>query len=697
MLNHILWILSLWASTLVIGIISWPITKKIFGKMSDKGYSVSKLFGFFIISYILFLGATLRISTLSWISILIIIILWALLNGYVLQRIDKATIKSFFQKIPWKQMVAIEIAFIILLSCFTLAKSYQPEIYQIERFMDFGFIQSLQNAKELPLFDIWKSGEPLNYYYGGHFIGHVVLTITNIPTVSGFFLLGGWIFSLLALIIYRLGKDLLKMFSIQYQSEGLRKRIQSASGILSVFTVLFAGTWFMIPWVYQQILHAFGRAELPSMHYPAPTRIIPGTITEMPIYSFIVADVHAHVWGLLSGILIFAILFCLWRDTKTKLDIQNKYLWAAAFILGFGYIINSWDAITLGLLTVVVVAVKYFKQEKFKILPFCIGIAVVAYALALPWSVFFHAPIQAIGLVKTHSPLWPWISFWGAFGAIIIAYIIRSILVQEKEKRKQHFKNTSFIIIIIAVAVLFLLIIDVAYLKDILHKGEWFRANTVFKITTQVWLWLGIITGPILLWLLKSWKRMYAQVIAAAIIAIFLMIQATYPIEAVKQALLGGKDLTGIDTGLTWWQTQSPNDFAAYEFLKDIQDTLPRKERVKNIIEAEGESYTDTSRFSVFLGWPTIIGWPIHEWTWTGSYDEVNDRRKEVREIYTGTDNEKTKELLQHYNTDYIIIGKNEEDRYKKELQTEKLKSFGETIFSQGNTIIIEVQKNRKN
>lgn len=681
--GHIYWIIVFWAVTGLLGVISLPFGRFVFRFSSDRGWAFSKIIGLIAVSYIAFTLATLKLAVFNFSTLIFSALLWLAFNAGLFF-FKKEKVKNLFS---FSGIVAGEIIFLAAFSSLLIVKSFQPEIYQIERFMDFGFIQAMRNSGSLPLEDIWFSGAILNYYYFGHVMGAAVLILTGVDTIPGFFLLGALIFGLLAASLYRLGVDLSSFFS------GKLSRLKIfAAGAFSLFGTLVAGTWYMIPWLWKEALFYFGYGKMPYFFYPESTRVIPGTITEMPIYSFIVADIHAHVWGMLSGILILAILYSLWRNEEAKINFRNFCLWALAFVLGLAFMINSWDALSLGVLSLVVLAVKFWKTAKMRLSAVYLLLPVSAYLFALPWGFFNKAPVSGVGFVKDQSPLWPWLSFWGSMTAIVSAfYLWKKYGAGKKYATSKHL----FVQTVMYTGLFFLALIEIVYAKDILLQGEWFRANTVFKITIQVWLWLGVFLGPVFIWIYSSFEKKSAKVVSVFMISIYVLIGAAYPVIAVKQSYLDGKKFTGVDSGLMWWQKKYPDDYSAYLFLKDLRENLPRGERLKRIVEAEGDSYTDVSRFSVFLGWPTIVGWPVHEWTWRGSYDEVAARRSEVREIYTGLIPEKTREILGKYNVDFVIIGEVERAAYAGQIQEAKLKSLGEVIFEKGKISVIKYNKGK--
>lgn len=657
LLTHIYWIFLIWLITGILGLISMPICRLIFKSASDKGYAFSKIVGWLAISYLAFVLATLKIFQLPLPALAAAFLLWLAFNSFLFLKKRE----NIFPNL--KSVIVVEAIFLLAFSGIILIKSWQPEIYQIERFMDFGFIESLRNSVSLPAQDIWLSGHTLNYYYFGHFIGFIVLSLTGINTVPGFYLLTALIFALLACSVYRLGAD-------------MAERAGPIAGLVSIFSVLIAGTWYMVPKLFK---------GMASFFYPEPTRVIVGTITEMPIYSFIVAELHAHVWGLISGILVLAILYSIWRGQSPR--VFGPPFFGLVFVLGMAFMINSWDALTLGFLSAAVLFVKYRWDMRLLLLP------PAAFLISLPWAFFNKAPVTSAGFIFFPSAFGHWFSFWGSVIMVPIIYFILRIGRERfsTQIERETFSTSKFPGVVMLSGIFFLILMELAYAKDVLSQGEWYRANTVFKLTLQVWLWLNIFAGPLFVWLYFSFKKRLAKVICVSFLAIYLFVGSIYPVIAVKQSSLQGKKFTGIDHGLDWWKNKYPDDYEAYLFLKNLKDSLSQSEKIKIIVEAEGDSYTDISRFSVFLGWPTVVGWPVHEWTWRGSYDEVGKRRTDVIKIYTGSDAEEARALLNYYNVDYIIVGQIEKQRYDELLRTEKLRGLGNVIFERGQTFIIEL------
>ncbi|MCA9385294.1 hypothetical protein KC717_01460 [Candidatus Dojkabacteria bacterium] len=754
MIAEVHYIAALFFVNFILSVVSYPLSGLLFPKFSDRGYAFSALLGWVSVSYIHFLLSTLGILKISLSGSLLSLMIWGGINALIQWKLKPIQIsRSILLKVS-----TANILFLALVIFWTWVRGHNPEIYQIERFMDFGFIQSLMNTESLPLYDMWYSGEILNYYYFGHMIGFEVLTLSNIPMVPGFFVLVVWMFGTVGVGVYRLASEYyLYIFGVKYG-----KWTSILAGIVGLFLGLFSGTIHSAIWLWSYVNNWLTEAPLESFWYAEPTRFIEGTITEMPIYSFIVADLHAHVWGMFFGIIIFALFLGLWQKKHHRFSLLNIHIIAITISIGLAYITNAWDALTLGAVSMMLLVLLYCMYDLSKFDWRFLTILAIPFgslAISLPWSYFFEAPLGGIGVVDPASKVYEWSMYWGGFAIILLISGI-VFLFQQRLRALKHIKEHSlwylfgfggvsafwllgyalksfaikqgnegligtFLMLIVWAAVIVLAVIWLSdllfkkvskrvqliagisagiaifwilmehiYFKDILTDGEWFRANTVFKISTQVWIWLSIIIPSLIIYLVTSIKHWGGKLLITLLVVGLLGVHAIYPFKAIAQANTANREFIGFDRGLDWWKNKLPYDYEAYQFLKEYRDALPEDDKVRYIVEADGDSYQDNNMFSIFLGWPSIIGWPVHEWTWHGSYDDVDSKRKDVVELYIGTDIDMSRKLLREYQIDFIILGQVEKRLYEdRGLQTEKLESLGTVIFENAETKIIQIQK----
>ncbi len=62
-------------------------------------------------------------------------------------------------------------------------RSFTPAVVDTEKFMDVAFLSSIWRAPHLPPPDPWFSGQPINYYYFGHYL--IALVAKVLGTVPG--------------------------------------------------------------------------------------------------------------------------------------------------------------------------------------------------------------------------------------------------------------------------------------------------------------------------------------------------------------------------------------------------------------------------------------------------------------------------------------------------------------------------------
>ena len=142
------------------------------------------------------------------------------------------------------------------------------------------------------------------------------------------------------------------------------------------------------------------------------------------------------------------------------------------------------------------------------------------------------------------------------------------------------------------------------------------------------------------------------------------------------------KTFRGLD-GEKWISTKLPEKYEAIKYLKQFKDD-------KNMIEAVGDSYTFFNAVSVYSGVPTIQGWRVHEWLWRGGYDSVAVREQQVREVYEGTDIEKTKDIIRKYNAGWVLVSEDEEGMYN--INHPKLKSIGKVVWEMNESYLVRVE-----
>lgn len=691
-----------WLTLFLIGSSFIPLTSRIFDKFIDKGYLFSKVIGLLVISYLIYVSSSVHLLKFTTLNILIISLILAI------------SLWTFFRiKILSKKQLLIficeEFIFIIAIIIWSSVRGFQPAIHDLEKFMDFGFLNSILRADFFPPKDMWFTPLPINYYYFGHLFTAVLTKISTVPSYISFNLMIATIFAFSFSLSFSLGINLI--INLRKSS----KLITVISGFIIAFFVSLSGN---LQTVYSLFKGYHADSPVPfwnlplslntfpnSYWYPNATRFIFHTIHEFPSYSFVVADLHGHVLDIpivltLIGIFIHTVINKVFR----KYDV-----FLISFLLTIAYMTNAWDGIIYFGLFLLISLIIFFSKitilDRNTIYKFLIDIVinkiilfgVLFFIFSFIFNSNFSPFASGIGLncapdllIKIHrlgpfifesgkcsvSPIWQLGILYGFFVFMLSSFLIFM--------RKKQLNQTDLIALCFSLFSLILIIFpEIFYLKDI-YEG-YFRANTMFKLTYQAFILFSIASGYFLIRILlsiretknsKSRLYLYSFLLPCVVLLFFVSI---YPYFSIPSGYGYFKEYKGLN-GIKYLQEIKPYDYEAINWINQNIKGQPI------ILEAQGDSYTDFGRISANTGLPTVLGWTVHEWLWRGSYDVPASRFDDIKNLYETASISAAKTIIDKYKISYVYIGVLEKDKYK--INESKFKKLGNIIYTnQGSTI----------
>ena len=74
-----------------------------------------------------------------------------------------------------------EAVFLAVLLMWVYIFCFRPEAYGTEKFMDYGFLVSMERSLELPAKDMWYGLSGINYYYGGQYFTVYLSKLAYLP------------------------------------------------------------------------------------------------------------------------------------------------------------------------------------------------------------------------------------------------------------------------------------------------------------------------------------------------------------------------------------------------------------------------------------------------------------------------------------------------------------------------------------
>ena len=704
MINDLVSILIWWLTIFALGLISLPLIFNFFKKFWDHGYIFSKIFSTIVVTYLILVLGIFKILPFSILSFAIII--FCLLSLNIIFLIKNKNYLSFFKilKEKYKTFIFQEILFLFILTIWSLIRGFAPNIEGLEKYMDWGFINSALRSNFLPPQDMWFAGSTINYYYFGHLIFAVLTKLSNISSAITYNLSIATVCALTFVSTFSLSSNLVFLTTKKTKKEmpcpvkgrvgeGFQKVI--LAGFVSALLLTFGGNlhsvYKIIKLNISQNNNHFSLSQIAidqaisSYWYPDATRFIghdpdiqDKTIHEFPIYSFVVSDLHGHMNDI--PIVLF-FLACLFTFSFVDQKVFNwKFVIFFGFILSISYMTNAWDFAIYGLFLAIFTFFTNLSRDgpTGLLKTFLNGglIIVFWYLFSLPFSINFTPMMEGIKISDGHSAFYQLFILYGGFWLICLPFFISFLF-----KKTKH-NSDFFAFALILTATILIILPEIVYIKDI-YIYEHRRANTMFKLVYEAFIMYSLVSGYLLIRFSHFLKSKIFSSIYKIIFAIILTIHLIYPYFAIK-SFYGLKNYQGL-YGINYLKDIYPDNFAAINWINKNISGQPV------MLEAVGDSYTTYNQISVATGLPTVEGWIVHEWLWRGGYDQPAKRQQDVEIIYSPGNLEESKQLLQTYKVKYIFVGSKEYEKYPK-LNPKKFVDLGaKIVFQSGKTSIYQL------
>ena len=362
--------------------------------LPDKGFMLAKIIGILSIGYIPWLLSSLKVLPFTretiGLTILAMSILWAVvLWKRGTQVLD--TVRS-----NWKIFAVEEAVFIVAFLFLYQVRVLNPDLWHPwrggEKPMDFAYLNALVRSQYMPPYDPWFAGGYLNYYYFGQVIIASIIKLAGIvPSVA---------YNLAVPLLFALSAG--SCFSIAYNMvavAGLRLRQPivlpaTAAGLAAVIFVLILGNVdgglqlaatlqkaggvsldSTIPgvsglaaWVTGTIkIVTVGSGDLPLFDYWRSSRMMApaASITEFPYFTFLFADLHAHLISIPFTLGIISIFWALISLPPGVSIFKNLILLLiAGWMLGAVRWINSWDYPTYLILGLIAIGIREYLAHR---------------------------------------------------------------------------------------------------------------------------------------------------------------------------------------------------------------------------------------------------------------------------------------------------------------------------------------------
>lgn len=384
-------VVAWWLMLGILGLLAFPLVRIAFPGLRDGGYPLGRLVALLFVAWASWMAGSLGLRY-SRGTILFMVLLLAAVSAALAWRDREALLTLFRER--RREILFIE-ALALGFFLFDLAiRIGNPDLWHRflggEKPMDFSYLNAVLRSSTFPPYDPWYAGGYINYYYFGFvLVGTPIKLLGLVPSVA-YNLVIPTLFSTAALAAYAVGTNLVARLGKAYGAvRAVSPRVAGLAAALSLVVLGNLGTVRLIYGALEEVGEGGSDGTAPGvvdatvglgrvlsqrdrlpigLHhwYWDPSRAItapPGEtdpITEFPFFTFLYADLHAHMISLPLTVLAlaWAISWVLAADKGIALRWLDRILAMGMGALTIGVLAptNTWDFPvywTLGALAVV--------------------------------------------------------------------------------------------------------------------------------------------------------------------------------------------------------------------------------------------------------------------------------------------------------------------------------------------------------
>lgn len=649
-----------WLSLFLLGMLTYPITKKVLRNFGNFSYLFSKIFALLLLTYLTWILSHLFSYSTATIVLALAIMLFCSILAF-LNAESRQTFSEFKRSV-----VEGELIFVSIFAFFLLIRAFRPEIGGLdigmvgEKWMDLAFLNAVGRSDCFPPIDPWFSSRVIDcYYYFSYLVTSIMIKITSISASIAYNLAVATYAALLGSAVFGIAANL------------CRKKI---GGLIAVIFVLFIGNLGVLAPLWMETsrgVSIFHALTTPNVSYFwIPSRVVPDGITEFPFFTFILGDLHPHLVAMPFQMLVLALLLEMYTEKKF---IENKLMLVfLPLSLGFLIPLNSWDYIIYAMLMLGIILIPLRREIGIrKSLIYSCTLILSSFALYLPFFLAFHpAALEGGGIELVtggRTPIYSLVAMFGFFFFLLFSWLLFSI----KKSGKKFFKERAFFVhLLIFFALVAILIPELVYFNTG-FSAAFDRGNMIFKFYLQAWLLLGVASAFAFCLLNERTEKRNWRVVFFAFVTVLLIISALYSVLAVNSWTGSSISASAVPTldGLSYMNEREDykGEYQAIEWLNaNVMDAVILEAVGDNVNDAWRADYSRPGRISASTGLQTVIGWWFsHESIMRPEEQkEIEGRVNDVKLIYTTENVSLARALLNKYDVGYVYVGWLERELY---------------------------------
>ncbi len=777
-----------------------PISLVVFRRLPDRGYLLSKPLGLMLLAYPVWLIVSLKLVHFEQATVFWWLIILLGVGAAVAARFNDEILDSLRRN--WRIILLGEALFLLAFFGFYELRLINPDLWHPyrggEKPMDLAYFTAVTRSTTLPPYDPWFAGGYINYYYLGQFFAATITKLTGIPPEIAFNLAVPTFFALTVGAAFSVAFNLAAAARAALRWRPGFRAVPfwsvAATGVLGALFVTVLGnldgvsqmadslskvsTWHVrtaIP-LAGTVLNganglwqvAFHGAHLQPFDFWRPSRMLSATqggvapITEFPYFSYLFADLHAHMMAISFAVLSIGASLGLALGRERKGDRWRE--WALVALLGLivGSLrwLNSWDYPPFLLLALAAVVIGERRAggglaaAGGRVAGKAALLVGLSFLLYWPFLRNYEAPVSGVHGAEQTTMLHQYLEHFGLFAAAIGAWLLYQLVRALRRSPVSILAHglgsggprglrwaldrlpqvdqiwlsglltclgvlTALVIIfslrgetVIAAMIPILAVITYLAVRELRLRrpdggvrlfvlamlglgfglsfgvdlvtinGDITRMNTVFKFYLHVWVLFGLAASFAVWYLvfvawspakLTFWKQL-PRFAGGLALGLLVLGAAIYPLAATPVRLDDRfVDLPNTLDGTAYMPVSVYNDpkgpIALGPDYDGIQWLRHNVEGTPAIIEGRTpQLYSWGSRFSIYTGLPTVLGWDWHQKQQRGKFGAMVDQRAaQVDRFYGDPDPAQAIRILVQYDVRYVIVGQLERLYYPKE------------------------------
>ena len=431
MLDTLRWFLAIE----LLGLVTFPLTFALFPRLPDRGYAFAKPLGLVLLAYPVWLLGSFEIVAVSR-PVLFVVLGLMTVMGALLALWHQPALSSFLSR-EWRTLVVGEGVFVLFFGLWTLYRAYDPAFTHTEKPMDFALLNASLLASSFPPADPWLSGFDVSYYYFGYlmhaflaqisFVSAPVAYNLGLSLVAGLAAMGafGLVFNLarlsrmswnVALLAGVAGPlFLLGLSNLEGFLELVARRNWAPEGFWEWLNLRGVVPGSATGWVPTEHWWWWDATRFLSQPVGGGVQEI---ISEFPLFSLMLGDLHPHLMALPFGLLslAFGLNLVASPDALRRSWFLSTplYLPLAALVVGAVAFVNVWDmptyasllaaALLVAMLRIGPIRERVLARLRLVGLGLALGVVALAGLLYLPFYQHLGTQAQAPWILPLNGP-----------------------------------------------------------------------------------------------------------------------------------------------------------------------------------------------------------------------------------------------------------------------------------------------------